>query len=107
MKTLAVSILLFAGIAFADNNSIAVTGAVPGYFSVAYEHVFAEEFGFEFAYGSRLTSEQRDFTFTPYILGAYYGEAWGVWVEVTTPEGIIPLIGDDPYWLRSGFEYRW
>jgi len=107
VKALALSILLFAGTAFANDSSVAVTTGVPGLFSVSYEHVFAEELGFEFAYGGRLTAEDNYFSLTPYILGAYYGETWGWWVEVATPEGLVPHIGDDEYWLRSGFEYRW
>lgn len=47
-----------------------------------------------------------DMHLAPYLIAAYYGDAWSAWVEVRLPElGGIPVLGS-PDWLRAGFAYR-
>ncbi|MCA1807715.1 MAG: hypothetical protein LC687_07700 [Actinobacteria bacterium] len=43
---------------------------------------------------------------TPFVVFGYYGERTAYWLEVQTPEGIVPLIGNDPQVFTLGGEYR-
>jgi len=47
-----------------------------------------------------------DMHLAPYLITAYYADAWSAWVEVRLPElGGIPVLGSSD-WLRAGFAYR-
>jgi hypothetical protein len=112
MRNLLLPLMLSLGVAFAGDllNTATVTTGVPGLISVSYERVLVREFGFEFSVGTRTTFKSfmpEMVTVTPYVVGAYYGELLSFWVELIVPNGVVNLVGDDRYWLRTGVQYRW
>lgn len=92
------------------SNIVTCSTGAPFFLDCAYERVNWSLFGLEGGVGARLVVDERNadtFSLTPFVVFGYYGDTQAVWVEITTPEGIVPLIGNDPQIVTVGGEYRW
>lgn len=92
------------------SNIVTCSTGVPPYLDCAYERINWSLLGLEGGVGARLVIDQQNeslVSVTPFVVLGYYGERQAVWVEIMTPEGIVPLIGNDPQIVTVGGEYRW
>lgn len=92
------------------SNILTVSSGVPFYLDVAYERIDWSLLGLEGGVGARLVIDQQNaslFNITPFVVFGYYADTYAVWLEVQAPEGVVPLVGDDPQLLNLGWEYRW
>lgn len=94
----------------APSNIVTCSTGVPPYLDCAYERINWSLLGLEGGVGARLVIDQQNeslVSVTPFVVLGYYGDTRAVWVEIMTPEGIVPLIGNDPQIITVGGEYRW
>lgn len=111
-NTLLAFLLVGTGVAVAEgpSNILTVSTGVPPYLDVAYERINWSLFGLEGGVGARLVVDGEStslVSLTPFVVFGYYAGRHAIWLEVQTPEGIVPLIGDDPQVFNLGGEYRW
>lgn len=92
------------------SNIVTCSTGVPLYLDCAYERINWSLLGFEAGAGARIVIDKQNESLanvTPFLVIGSYQERHAWWVEFTTPEGIVPLIGDDPQMVTVGGEYRW
>ena len=116
-RFLSITILAFllgvTGFAVANDtpsNIVTCQSGVPLYLDCAYERVNWSLFGLEGGVGARFVLDQQNESLaniTPFFVLGYYAPTWATWLEVQMPNGIVPLVGDDPQLFNLGFEYRW
>lgn len=109
--TLLAGLLAVTGLAAANgSNILTCSTGVPPYLDCAYERVDWSLLGLEGGVGARLVIDQQNaslLNITPFVVFGYYADTYAVWLEVQAPEGVVPLVGDDPQLLNLGWEYRW
>lgn len=91
------------------SNILTCSTGVPLYLDCAYERVNWSLLGLEGGVGARFVLDQNNTSvasLTPFVVFGYYGEYTAYWLEIQAPEGIVPLIGDDPQVFNLGGEYR-
>lgn len=102
--------LASTGVGGAESNILTCTTGVPPYLSCSYERIGWSLLGLEGGVGASLVVDQQNGSLaniTPFVTLGYYGVTRAYWVEVTTPDGIVPLVGDNPQVINLGAEFRW
>lgn len=92
------------------SNILTISTGVPPYLDIAYGRINWSLLGLEGGVGARLVVDPENaslVSLTPFVVFGYYAKRHAIWLEVQTPEGIVPLIGDDPQVFNLGGEYRW
>lgn len=112
LRAVALALLLaVAGFALADeptyDNALTLRYKALDNLVVSYERMGYFEGGFEGGFVFDLEYIKGDFTVYPVFLFGWFPENFGLWVELTPPEGYVPFVGKGPEWFTIGTQVRW
>jgi len=114
LATLAAAVLGIAGASSpTDYNLNTVTlesGGTPNYTTVEYERYVGRYALLDVYASGALTFDDKNaewFTITPRIIAEQGNDAFYVFVEVSVPQDIVPFLGENDTWVRTGVSYSW